>query len=314
MQARHIRDAERQGVRQQRTMSGPETGSSTRSWFSLFAQQPALIADLALAQRSQILRHLHRAGGNRAVERALVQRDAIEMEPITIYGHAGGTVEQNIPGLTHLRDTTGGSDVTLSRGQQAITRNAPVPTQRLPYDQTGRNWDAQAILRALGQYDRLGGTDSDAVRCVQAVAMASYIPRGPTAVAQYLASVLLDAMATQRMNDRRRTAMRVIRYVQDRITGGQATFGDLSWAQEAIHDLYYVDAEGTPEEEIGDQVVPTMANLLQTQTPVNTWCTLPAQVMEQARRLQPGEQLLTTTWRVLFNEAFEALEEQGIPV
>jgi len=125
---------------------------------------------------------------------------------------------------------------------------------------------------------------------------------------------LLDAMVMQRMNDRRRTAMRVIRYVQDRITGGQATFGDLSWAQEAIHDLYYVDAEGTPEEEIGDQIVPTMANLLQTQTPVNTWCTLPAQVMEQARRLQPGEQLLTTTWRVLFNEAFEALEEQGIPV
>ena len=133
-------------------------------------------------------------------------------------------------------------------------RNAPVPTQRLPYDRTGRNWDAQAILTALGQYDRLRGSDSDAVRCVQAVAMASYIPRGPTALALYLSSVLFDALLSRQMNDRRRTAMQVIRYVRDRITGGQATYGDLSWAQEAIHDLYYVDTEGTPEEEVEEQV------------------------------------------------------------
>ncbi|HNS02247.1 MAG TPA: DUF4157 domain-containing protein [Anaerolineae bacterium] len=246
-----------------------------------------------------------------AGQTAAVQRDVVNMPPVTITS-TRNPVEKAVPGLGNLAGqgvSSGG--VTLSHGQQSITQNAPTPTDPLPF--RGGGWDGDTILTKLGQYDTVAGTDSDAIRCVQAVGLASRIPRGPAAVTHYLNAMILEGMMSRPQGQRERTAIRVLEYIISRIEDQRATFGDLSWAQEALHDLFYNDVNGTPTADILTQVAPTM-DLQTTLQRLDIWCNNPAEVIAQVNTLQSGEQLLVNTWQVVFNVAFDDLSEQGIEV
>jgi hypothetical protein len=238
--------------------------------------------------------------------------DVVNMEPLVVRSTLQPT-EQAVPNLARLTgegvDPTG---ITLARDEQTIRRNAPSRTRRLPFN--AGSWDAQAILTALGQYDTMPETDSDAIRCVQAVAMASRVVDGPDAVTGFLRAMILEGMTSRPQHPRQRTAIDVLEHVIGRIEMQRATFGDLLWAQEALHDLFYNDVSGTPETDILARMGPPLELFGRGLVRMNVWCNGPQDVVNAANRLQPGEQLLVNTWQIVFNTAFDQLEEQGIQV
>ena len=236
---------------------------------------------------------------------------AVQMPPLQVTGTLN-PVETAVPHLDRLRDAgVTPNTPTLQHAQTDLDRNTPVATTPLPFTQTG--WDGTDILNRLGQYDRIAGTDSDALRCVQAVGLAARIPDGPGAVTSYIAALTLQGMLAGATDPRKRTAMDVLKYVQSRIETKRATFGDLSWAQEAMHDLFYDDVTGTPLQDIPGQVAPGF-DLTKNMQPMDVWCDSPQQVIAQANQLQNGEQLLIDEWTVSLNTAFDQLEEQNIHV
>jgi hypothetical protein len=264
----------------------------------------------AATPSARVLR-LQRQIGNSATHRALT-RDTIQMPPEKISG-TQLPVEKAVGGLQQLRGV--GVDpnaISLTRDAETIRRNSPVGSQPLPFKGSDA-WDAQTILTNLGQYDVNAATDSDALRCVQAAALASRIVRGPAAVQGLLGSVVLEGMLGTSMGARQRTAIAVLRYVKGRIASAQATYDDLSWAQEAMHDLFYDDVSGTPLKDIVQRVASTM-DFSFTVTSSATWLATPEAVIAAAGALKPGEQLLLNTWEVFFNQAFEDLEDQKIRV
>ena len=202
-------------------------------------------------------------------------------------------------------------DMTATRDDATISANAPNPATVLPFAAGG--WNASAILTALGQYDTMPGTDSDAIRCVQAVAMAARIPDGPAAVIGFLNAMILEGMVSRAPTPRQQTSLEVLEHVIGRIESARATFGDLMWAQEAMHDMFYNDVGGTPEPDIRARLAPAF-ELGMSLTRMDVWTNTPAEVIAQANLLQPGEKLLVNTWQVVFNTAFDQLEEQGITV
>jgi outer membrane protein OmpA-like peptidoglycan-associated protein len=219
-------------------------------------------------------------------------------------------VEDNILDLDRLRgqgvDPTG---MSMSHGLDSVRRNSPNPEQRLPFTSSG--WDTTELLTRLGQYDTLRGTDSDSLRCVQAVALASHIQTGPTAVQSYLDAIVQQVNGSgRRLSNRQRTALQVVQHVQQKLRDRTATYGDLSWVQEAVHDLFYDDANGTPLTDILTQVRPN-GDRAHRIAPMDVWCNAPADVMAQANALNPGEQLMVNTWSVFFNNTFDDLEEAG---
>ena len=260
-------------------------------------------------QRGRVLNHLQHVSGNSSIQR-LIQRDddenVVTGRPLTVTATPQRGAEQGVPNLGSLS-----SGFSVSRGAAVTARNTPNPTSRLPFDRTGQNWDANAILTSLGQYDRIAGTDSDTDRCVQAVALASYIPRGPRSVIGYIASAILDGMMTQTINTRRRTALRVLRNVQARIETARATYGDLSWAQEALHGLFYRDDQAPAEDEAMGRITPTLANISRTTQNLDIWCNTPAEVIAQANQLPASGQLILTEWRVTFNHTFQLVRDAG---
>lgn len=190
-------------------------------------------------------------------------------------------------------------------GAERTDPDAPDSTQRLPFTTSG--WEAGTILTRLGQFDDMAGTDSDANRCVQAVALSSYIVEGPEAVQQYLNALLLDAATTRPRGARENKAREVLEYFRARLENRLATYGDVSWAQEAMHDLFYADRVGTPEGDVPDMLSKTMGPGRSFQS-LNVWCDTPAAVVAQAKQLAPGQQLLAMPVIVTFNQA---LDEAG---
>ena len=259
---------------------------------------------------SDVLR-LQRQVGNRATAR-LLARDDVAMRPTVVTSTLGG-VESSVTGLDQLRGVgVDPSAISMSFDEETIRRNSPQGDRALPF--SGEDgWDAQAILTSLGQHDTNTQTDSDALRCVQSVALASRIVAGPQAVRSFLSSAILDGMLSTSLGTRQRTAINVLRHVSARIETRRATFGDLSWAQEALHDLFYTDVVGTPAQEILARVSPALDTTITSEARA-TWFDTPEAVMAEANRLADGEQLLLNTWRVAFNESFDQLEEQGIHV
>jgi hypothetical protein len=245
-----------------------------------------------------------------------VQRDdatgVVDMAPITITSTLKPTGSGTVPGLGNLKGqgVTQGS-VTLARDEATIARNAPDPTRALPFTTGG--WKGNDILTALGQYDTLPGTDSDALRCVQAVAMAARIPSGPEAVTGFLKATILDGMMSRPETPRKKAAIDALDHVVGRIEMRHATFADLMWAQEALHDLFYDDVGGTPLTDIHARMAPAL-DLGMRLDRMDVWCDTPAQVLTQAGQLARGEQLLVNTWEVVFNSTFDDLSEQGIEV
>ena len=221
-------------------------------------------------------------------------------------------VESSVAHLDQLRGAgVTASTPTVSHVQADVDRNSPDPAATLPF--TPQGWDGAEILRRLGQYDRMPGTDSDSIRCVQAVGMAARVPDGPAAVTSYLHALILQGMLAGQMTNRQRTAIKVLEHVIGRIETRRATFGDLSWAQEAMHDLFYDDVSGTPLSDIPGQVAPGF-DMTKNMQSMDVWCDNPQQVMAQANQLRPGEQLLIEEWTVSLNTAFDQLSEQHVEV
>jgi len=241
------------------------------------------------------------------------RQETINMPPTTVTAYTGDSVESSISNLDRMRGQgAGANSMTASYTDEAIERNTTDPSQRLPFNDSG--WDANEILNRLGQYDRMASTDSDSQRCVQAVAIASRIPRGPDAVISYIGSITLDAMMSREINDRRRTALNIIDYVKQRIENRQATYGDMSWLQEAVHDYYYDDVSGTPDEQVDNQIQPTFEALNSEMQSMDVWCNNPGELMTHANALNGGEQLVISKWQVVFNTAFDQVAEQGFTV
>jgi hypothetical protein len=284
-------------------------------WFGSGQYRPDTIAGQQLIAHEAVHVAQQSRSGRQMVQRqqanAGQSSGGVQMPPMQV----GGTlnpVETAVPHLDRLRDAgmTPGTP-TLQHAQTDIERNTPVATTPLPFTTSG--WDATDILNRLGQYDRIAGTDSDAIRCVQAVGMAAHIPDGPLAVTSYLASLVLQGMLAGATDPRKRTAIDVLNYVKSRIDTRRATFGDLSWAQEAMHDLFYDDVSGTPLTDIPGQVAPAL-DLTKNMQTMDVWCDNPQQVMAQANQLNKGEQLLVNEWTVSLNTAFDQLEDQNIHV
>lgn len=235
-----------------------------------------------------------------ASAKGVIQRDVVDMPPQTI--------RSGMPGhLDRLRGDLANPGITMDPDPDMVLQSSIEPNTPLPFQSSG--WNGNQIAARLGQYDRIPGTDSDAFRCVQTVALMSHILIGPTAVRDYLSSISLQGMLSRDMTDRRRTALEVIRYVRDRIGSRQATYGDLYWVIEAVHDLFYKDDVGTPEGELHEQITPMM-DLSQTMQRLNVWCSTPAELLAQARTLQNGEQFMLNTWNVSFNARFDDLPDE----
>ncbi|MBT9559200.1 MAG: hypothetical protein IV100_24415 [Myxococcales bacterium] len=174
-------------------------------------------------------------------------------------------VDEAVSGLTNLSGPAGSNLIRTSFDDP----NAAAPNDVLPFDQNG-GWDATKILSKLGQADAIDATDSDGVRCVQAVSLASHVLQGPTDVFSFLGmsvmgSVLKGAtmngsqLQIQTPSPRVEAAAKVVIHVQRKILDKTATYGDLSWAQEALHALATPqdkDNEGTPATDVMSNVNP----------------------------------------------------------
>jgi hypothetical protein len=277
----------------------------TRDGQHLIAHELAHVAQQQHAAQPQVQRQPRGPGD-----------DVVRMRPQTVQS----TLQQTGSAVGHLDALRGEGvdpmDPVLSHSDAEIALNTPASvvlgiSSVLPF--TSGGWDGQEILTQLGQYDTLPGTDSDAVRCVQAVGMASRVIDGPAAVVGYLRAMIVQGMLSRPMNQRHRVAIDVLNYVIARIERSRATYENLMWAQEGLHDLFYNDVSGTPQDEILDQIAPGL-DLTRTATRMDVWCNTPQDVMNEASRLQPGEQLVVTTWQVLVDAAFDDLEEQGVHV
>ncbi len=232
-----------------------------------------------------------------------IQRDVVTMpaENITV----------GMPSdLSSLSTPAAAGSMTVAADPALIQLNSQLPNTPLPFTTGG--WDGNRIANLLGQYDQIPGTDSDSVRCVQSVALMSHILMGPDAARTYLSSIALQGMLAGKFGTRERTALRVIDFVKGRIQSRQATFGNMYWAMEAVHDLFYKDDAGTPAATPGtmrDQITPAL-DLSQRMVNINIWCNNGAELLSQAATLNPGEQFMLNTWRVLFNYYFD---EVGVP-
>lgn len=235
----------------------------------------------------------------------------VQMPPLQISSSLN-PVEQSVSHLDRLRDAgVTANTPTIAHAAADVERNSPDPAALLPFTPSG--WNGTEILTKLGQYDRMPGTDSDAIRCVQAVGMAAHVPDGPDAVKGYFSSMILQGLLTGQVTSRKHTAIEVLKHVSQRIESKRATYGDLSWAQEALHDLFYDDVSGTPLTDIPQQVNPAM-DLSKNMQPMDVWCNTPQEVMAQASQLKSGEQLLVEEWTVSLNTTFDQLSEQNINV
>jgi len=214
-------------------------------------------------------------------------------------------VEQSVTGLGNLRGPQGGAQVTTNFDDP----DAADPNTPLPFTQTG--WDAQTILKNVGQADKIEGTDSDGVRCVQAVSLASHVLRGPADVVSFLGTSILKMLFTgarmengqarfRQPSPREVAAGQVLAHVQRRIMERSATYGDLSWAQEALHAMFLPqdrDNLGTPDTDVMQHVNPGGQGALEYTSHQNATSTgqefrTLAQFAPLVDGLKPGEQLI----------------------
>lgn len=147
------------------------------------------------------------------------------------------------------RDHSGSSAPRLASGKEddRFTGMRPEPGDRLPYDKKG-GWDALTINSKLGQHDKLAGTDSDGARCTFAVALAAQIMAGPTTCARWLVEYVNSHAPRGKGKGskptlRQYTAGQTLHSVAAAVGAGTATYGDLSWAQEALHAYLRADED-----------------------------------------------------------------------
>jgi hypothetical protein len=222
-----------------------------------------------------------------------VQREVINMPEMTI--RAGMPDTTSLTG--DLEDTSG---ATVSYDEAAIERNSVVGSTPLPFTTNG--WNAATIMENMGQYDRLSGTDSDAVRCVQAVGLMSHVALGINETVGYLNAMKIQALLRGN-NQRLQTSMQVLEEVIYRIETRQANYEHLYWAMEAMHAIFNKDDRGTDSEDLHDAIVP-MLDMGLTMQEMDVWCSTREEILAQGNALANGEQLMLNTWTFAFNTRF----------
>lgn len=232
------------------------------------------------------------------VARVIQKHPELEREIMTVVqGTFGNAYAAKVAELVHaLRvavasHTAGVEDrEALSSGTATATdAGAPLPGDPLPFVHGG-GWNGLAINQRLGQYDRMAGTDSDGARCGHATSLAIQILNGPSALVAWLKDYTKQHEPAK-MSPKQAAACDVMIAVIEAIEGRVATYGDLSWTQEALHDYTIAsDAGGTPSSSF------VTAGKKQTYTPVGGGYTKVAPIIEHAETLVAGEQLLCA-WR-----------------
>lgn len=137
-------------------------------------------------------------------------------------------------------------------GGEMVDANAPAPAEVLPW-KSKTEWDAKVINQRLGQMDLIAGTDSDNMRCSFATALAMAILDGPAGTVSFLTRFLTKHSPKSLPTDKQRGAMNVLAIGIKAVQNGTASYGDLSWVQEAMHDLILPNDQGgtTPRAEKG---------------------------------------------------------------
>jgi len=224
--------------------------------------------------------------------------------------------EQTIDtGLLRSKEGSQGSVV------ESEAKTMPKPTDKLPFDDKG-GWDVTKLLSNLSQYDLIEETDSDNDRCVQTAAMAIQVARGPDAVVQWLAATSVQGLLEERPTDkhadadkeaaesqlpkgsidRKLACAKIISVVQARIKGRSATYGDLSWALEAAHDMTYKEGKGTDGKKVMEAMSPLGVEGMES---YQKGSSLGKEVKGMAslephlKDLKPGEQLILFSRRML---------------
>ena len=180
----------------------------------------------------------------------------------------------------------------LSTGAvNATDTTAPDANKKLPFTDTG--WDAVAINTALGQYDKIAGTDSDGARCAFAVGLAAHIFKGPSATASFALNYLMEIEKEVeakggKLSPRQIAAQDVIGGAAGAIASKEATYGDLAWMQEGLHDMTLADDRGAPKSTQGLM----NADVTSKDQFVNITCMSAADVVSKAKELQDGEQYM----------------------
>ncbi|MBK7074827.1 MAG: hypothetical protein IPH44_21260 [Myxococcales bacterium] len=164
--------------------------------------------------------------------------------------YATALTAQSGDGALDLGVTSAAGRLASEQGVVAGPDGKPVatadPKEKLPYDKAG-GWDGATICAKLGQNDKLAGTDSDRERCTFAAALAAHVLAGPTACARFLVGFANEHApkpakgAAPTMTLRQRAAAEMMLSVASTVGAGTGTFGDLSWAQEAMHAYLTTD-------------------------------------------------------------------------
>lgn len=168
---------------------------------------------------------------------------------------------------------------------------APAANGALPWTATG--WDPLQVNKALGQYDQIAGTDSDGDRCTFASSLAAHIFKGPTDTATWAINFEAEVSARLKkkgkLTPRQIAASAVIARCAGVISAKTATYGDLSWLQEGLHDLTIAeDSSGANNSSFGLQEDDTKhLEAVQAGT-----CLTPARLLEWAGTLAVGEQFI----------------------
>jgi len=250
-------------------------------------------ADLAAVLRAH-------AGHRDALVRAAQQRfgNGFVAEAMPLVGLTDAQARTAAPAqlaTSELQGHVGGRTGQIDNNETPAAN--PAAALRLPFNAAG--WDATTLLTSLGQRDSIAKTDSDGKRCVQAVALASHIVRGPAQTIAYLEHMLGDAgHGASHPTPRQLSARAVLARVCDRLRDKAATYEDLSWAQEALHDLTTADGLGTTGTATIGEVAPASTSASQ---PIDRWCQSPRDVLEAASALQDGEQMMATEWHIMWN-------------
>lgn len=232
------------------------------------------------------------------VARVIYRHPELEREIMTkVHNTFGNAYAAKVAELLHafrvaVESHTAGVEnrEALSSGAtSAKDATAPLPGDQLPFDHKG-GWNALEINQKLGQYDRMTGTDSDGARCGHATSLAIQILGGPTELVAWL-KAYTKQHEPEKMSTKQAAACDVMIAVIKAIEARTATYGDLSWTQEALHDYTIADdAGGTPSSSF------ITAGKKQTYTAIGGGYTKPGPIIEQAEKLVAGEQLLCA-WR-----------------
>lgn len=136
------------------------------------------------------------------------------------------------------RDTMGGD---CDFGDAPRDPTAVAPSTVLPFTTDG--WDGLAIASKLGQHDRIADTNNDGDRCTFANLLTTKILAGRGATSAYLTGVRARVASggiplVEGRNSAMAAAANVLAVVGKAIDDKTATFGDLSWAQESLYEIF----------------------------------------------------------------------------